>query len=404
MSRWTALPTRGSQPGQRVPATSRARPPVFGALTDGTKQSRAYRARYPVLVSGHSVEITYSNIYNNGGPEADGPNAITIYAALEAPAGSTTYVPITPVGGAVLQPGEVRTFSVPMELTAGDDLWIRTQVSVASLGQKWGQGNYLYYSGEGIVDTTAAPTTDITQTTAPAGFTTSSETGFGPAQITVVSEASVPTSVLIVGTSIAYGIGNTSGPDRSWITEPLITAKVPFHNIAMPSSSAAQFALVNGRRRKMAATAGVRFTHAVWEHLTNDAQPLATLQANAIIAWRALAARSMKVIACTGLPKTDSGNTTPSSQNAARIQYNAWIRDGAPMTSSYAPAAVGATGVLRAGQAGHLLIDYWDPAALAESAPDSGLWKTGYTTDGIHPTSTGYTAIQAAVKLSSFLA
>lgn len=404
MSLWKAVPTQGSQGSrQRVPATSRARPPVWGLLSDSTKQSRAYRAKYPVLVTGHTLEFTYSNFYNNGGPEADGPNSITVYSALEAPAGSTTYVPITPPGGIVLLPGENRTLTVPMEVTQGDDLWVRTQVSVGTLGQTWGKGNWHYYTGEGIVDTTAAPTTDITMTTAPGGFTTSAENGFGPSNITVLREGSAVTSVLIIGTSIAYGVGNTSGQDKSWVTEPLIAAKIPFQNVAMPSSSSAQFSLINGRRRKMAITTGVQHTHAVWEHLTNDAQPLATLQANAIIGWRALTARGMKVIACTGLPKTDAGNTTPSAQNAARIQYNNWLRDGAPMSAAFAPAAVGATGVLRTGQAGHPLIDYWEPADEAETARDSGLWKAGYTTDGVHPTTTGHTAIQAAVYLPSFL-
>jgi hypothetical protein len=386
---------------QRLPAAARVRGPIYGALSDGTKQSRAWRFKYPVLVTGHTVQLTYSNTYNNGGPEVDGPNPITVYAAVEQQGASGNVIPATPVGGITLQPGEQRTLDVPMEVTAGSDLWVRTQVSVGTLGQKWGGGPHIYWAGEGYVDTSAAPTTDVTVSTAVASFTLVSELSFGPATISVLNEGARRSSVLIIGTSIAYGVGNTSGPDKSWITEPLTTANVAHHNIAMPSSSAAQFATLTGRRRKMGWTNHVRYTHAVWEHLTNDALPVASLQANAITGWKVLTARGMKVIACTGLPKTDAGNTTPSTQNTDRIAYNNWLRDGAPMTSGYVASAVGSTGVLRIGDPAHLLSAYWEAADLAESARDSGLWKAGYTSDGIHPNATGHTALQAAVNLSS---
>lgn len=65
-------------------------------------------------------------------------------------------------------------------------------------------------------------------------------------------------------------------------------------------------------------------------------------------------------------------NQTPNSDDAARIGTNDWIRT----TPS------GLTG-------------YFEVANLMESSQDSGLWKVpGYTTDGVHETTTANTDIE----------
>ncbi len=83
-------------------------------------------------------------------------------------------------------------------------------------------------------------------------------------------------------------------------------------------------------------------------------------------------------------------NQTPNgSAETNRLDYNVWIRDGAPIDSTTkAPVAIGAAG-LRAGQAGHPLAGYIDAADLGESARNSGKWKAGYTSDGLHPNAVG---------------
>lgn len=395
--------TTSSSGPRRVPAVSRVRPPAFGGLSDGTKQSRAWRYQYTVLADGHTLEFTYANFYNSGGQEADTPNAITVYSAIEWPSGSTTVVPITTNGGVVLQPGEQRRFTVPLEVTVGAVLWIRTQVSVATPGQRWPLGAHLYLGGEGYLDTSAAPSADVTTSTAVGGFTYGNDQPLGPAAITVLREGAAAASVLLVGTSVTWGIGNTTGADKSWASEALVAANIPHMNMALPSSSAGQWSSLAYRRRRLSIAANTSFTHAIWEHGTNDLDgtTLATFQGYCISGWKGLAVRGIKVLAATVIPKTNAGNTTPTVGNTARIAYNAWLRDGAPMSTALAPAAVGATGsVIRAGAAGHPLAGFLEMADKVETARDSGLWQAGMTTDGIHPTAAGHTALQAAVDLS----
>jgi hypothetical protein len=388
--------------GQRIPPLTRVNGPTFGDVSDGTKQGQAWRFAYVVQQNAHSLEVTFSNFQNAGGPEADAPNPITIFHAFEAPDGSGN-IPVTPPGGLVLQPGQTQTLRVGMEVTAGATLYGRTQVYVTALGMKWGLGSQIYAAGDGILDTSAAPGTDITLSASIGSFVSTPGNSFGPSAITGIYEGSPLPSVLIVGTSIAYGIGNT-GPDVSYIVRAVRAVQIPHQNIAMPSSSAAMFNTLAGRRRRMVLTHGVRHSHAIWEHITNDAgsQNLSLIQTNTIAGWRLLAARKLKVWACTGVPKTNAANTVTDASNATRVAYNNWLRDGAPMSASFVAAAVGATGVLRAGDPTHPLTGYFEVADAAESARNSGLWKAGYSTDGVHPNATGHTNMTSAIDVSKF--
>lgn len=76
---------------------------------------------------------------------------------------------------------------------------------------------------------------------------------------------------------------------------------------------------------------------------------------------------------------------------------NDWIREGAPVDSNLAAVAVGTTaaGTLRAGDAGHPLVGYFETADAVETARNSGKWKVDgtankYTSDGVHPNALGH--------------
>jgi hypothetical protein len=123
---------------------------------------------------------------------------------------------------------------------------------------------------------------------------------------------------------------------------------------------------------------------------------LATVQANMITIWKLLAGYGIKTWQTTIAPHTSStdawatiGNQTilnPSTDNAPRITFNNWVRDGAPMLAGVAVAAgSNATGTLRAGQSGHPLAGYMELADVVESSRDSGYWrvdKVRTVTDG----------------------
>jgi lysophospholipase L1-like esterase len=148
---------------------------------------------------------------------------------------------------------------------------------------------------------------------------------------------------------------------------------------------------------------------------------LAALQVLGIAAWFDFARYSARVWQTTITPHTSSSDTwataanqTPFTNNAIRIAYNDWIRDGAPMLNGVAVAAgSSAPGTIRAGAAGHPLAGYFEVADAVEVdsagtlTRNGGRWKVGsvYTTDaqGIHPNSTGAAAMAPAIDTSKFL-
>jgi len=392
--------------GNRIPVCDRVFPPYFnpGSLSDGTKQGFAWRSKHPVINSGHSLEISYSNVQNiTALGESDGPNPITVYAAVEPP-GFTAPIPITPPNGYTLLPGQTVTFNVGLRVTAGDTLWVRTQVSVATLGMKWSFGNPIVYAGEGILDTSASPNTDISMSSIAANYTYTAGYSWGPAAITAITNVPKP-CVMTIGTSVEYGLGGTVS-DNSWVNRALVPAGIPHQNLAVGGSSGSQFVVPQNHYRRMQLTKGIQHTHGIWAHWTNDRGYIfSDIQIMTIKGWRFMAMAGMKVWAVTGIPSTDAGNAVANS-TAIRDPFNAWVRDGAPLNpTTFAAVATGTAGsstVVRFGQSGHPAVGFFDTAAAAEATPITGLWKAGYTTDGIHPTDAGHAAMAAAINAAVF--
>ncbi len=112
---------------------------------------------------------------------------------------------------------------------------------------------------------------------------------------------------------------------------------------------------------------------------------LATLQADSLTVWSYAAAANCKVFQTTLTPRTTSTDlfaTTAnqsqhgSANNTVRVNYNNWLRDGAPILSGVAVAAASsAAGTLRMGDTGHPLSGIIEIADAVESARDSGVWK-----------------------------
>jgi hypothetical protein len=134
-------------------------------------------------------------------------------------------------------------------------------------------------------------------------------------------------------------------------------------------------------------------THSIYEYGINDVRggsvTLASMQSTALANWQILVNKKIKVWACTLTPNTtstDSWATTTnqtyanSTGNTVRIQYNNWLRS-LPST---------------------LLTGIIETADTCESSRDSGLWKPSYTSDGLHPNSTGFAAYKAVVDPNIF--
>ncbi len=69
-------------------------------------------------------------------------------------------------------------------------------------------------------------------------------------------------------------------------------------------------------------------------------------------------------------------------------------------TTSTTIRFLGATGSNQSGN--HVLAGYIEWADVVETSRDSGIWKVGYTVDGLHGNSTSYPLMVAAINLSAF--
>lgn len=245
---------------------------------------------------------------------------------------------------------------------------------------------------------------------------------FGPCAI-VGHVRSHQATVLIVGDSIINGLGDSTflasldfgfapialNGTRAWV------------KISCPSEQAAGFATHAGRKNRIAAARAC--SSAICNYFVNDlgVYTLAQAQANLVTIWNLLnVTYGLFVWQTTCTPITTSsdswattGNQTLNAQGVGtetiRVQFNTWIRDGAPLLAGVAVATgSSAAGTLRAGQSGHPLAGYFETADTVETARNSGLWKvTGaanaYTSDGIHPSHTAHVAMAAAITVASLV-
>jgi lysophospholipase L1-like esterase len=159
------------------------------------------------------------------------------------------------------------------------------------------------------------------------------------------------------------------------------------------------------------------YTHAVVMLGINDVNQsnisASQVADNLALVWRRAATRGLKVWGCTITPNSTStdawatvGNQTPGTYEAKRLTVNAWIRAGAPLDpTALTYVAVGTPGAVVAGSATHPLRGYFETADTVESARDSGKWKAGYTSDGLHPNATpGSTALATGLNVATLVA
>jgi hypothetical protein len=351
------------------------------------------------------LRLVYGNwVTNAGNGDTDASNggAIPIRAAVEYPAGTITPVFFTGQRDGNLGNGATLTTDpVGVNIPPNTQFWVRTYLNVPS-GYKWPQvvnssGNTL---GEGFAagDLTAAGSASIAR---------SDSYLFAP--IAILGRSSATRAVALVGDSIMAGQGDVN--DMSIVngtagfgSRALTSAGITWASIALPGEKADTFINApTGSIRRLPIISNC--TSAVCDYGANDlqpgsSQPYATLTANLVLLWRALAVRGMRVWQTTITPNTNSTDNwaTVANQtvdtyrsNPIRVQLNDWIRAGAPLDpTALTPVAVGTSGALLAGQSGHWLTGYFDTADAVETSRNSGIWKaTGRAvTDGAITTGT----------------
>jgi lysophospholipase L1-like esterase len=365
-------------------------------LSNGTDTGATTLIKHRVFTLVGDVRLVYANIANG----AVNPDPITVKAGVMLP--DNTILPVR-FGGAystVIGPGGyVISDPVPLppSVIVGTILRSRTYVSVTA-GQKWPLTVVTSNSGEGVaVGSDAAHSGTIANS-----FTNA----YGPLNMIGAPILSAA-SVAIIGDSIAAGQGDSSsgeGTDYGYIQRALFAANIGYVTIAKPGDKASDFLAPAVFSLRFAAVAGC--SDAIVEYGINDinnATALATIKTNAVAIWRALAARGVRAHQTTITPSSRPSNTAPEVNEASRVGFNTWLRDGAPVNASTgAPVDPGTTGALRAGDSGHPLVSVFEVADVAETARNSGLWKPGYSNDHLHPNSVGHAALAAGIDTTRF--
>jgi lysophospholipase L1-like esterase len=341
----------------------------------------------------------------------DGPGAGDIIVSASLENGGTPRAIYFPSGRTVVIPpgGEARGF-VAMDhdgpAAATPYFWVRTRAVVAN-GATTLPVNMANSVADG--EGRSIDSTDLTLTGTHAlgyGYL------YGPSMILARAKATVPWQAIValIGDSLTHGDGDTPN-DRGWGAQALKGLR-SYVKAAYSGKLASDLLTYDNTLwpKVQGATHGVLL---IGTNDLNGGASLATLQSRVIAVWKRMAAAGMLVRGATIPPRSTSTdnwattvNQTTAASNPTRVQFNNWMRDGAPMLNGVAVGTgTNAPGTVRFGETGHPLManGFFDFAEIAESATNSGLWKVNGTanwptTDGVHWNSSIIAMIAATIN------
>lgn len=396
--------------GPNVPYSSGLR------LPNGTDHLNSTNTRMPHFIRSGTTEIrlVYMGYYNNNAAEQVLPNPVTFTASIENPA-LNFFGQICANGNPTmtLYPGGI-LITDPIPVDIGSSIPYFRHFATVTAGGSYPTSvlfNNSTWSGSELQTTS---TTDATQS-AQMGFAYASNAfEFNFCQCAIIGKQLKRTPVILGdGDSIMQGTGTNSYLSRGWLIS-IIDGLYANGNIGYPGNTASNSTLSQNNKSRMLFA---DWADGVIEDFgTNDFAGNATHAATAafrIERWSQYARRGLSVAACTVFPRSTSTDNFLTEANQTPLTawlaggnaqlHNAWIRDGAPMTGTlaagYVAAATGsnAVGVIRAGQAGHVLSSVFDQA-IALQGTKVGTWQgnaTQVTPDGIHVTDNGVALIHA---------
>lgn len=362
------------------------------ALSDGVSTGITTQMQHTCTTAFTGLRLVFCNWYN-AGQEADTPNDIVVKALVRYQ-GVLLYVTFNGSRSVTIAPGAT-VVSDPLGFTQakGATFYTRTFVSVTSGGSYPLGATSDAYRNEWVA------AGDLLSTgTAPANTATKS---YGPwALLGTPTKALASPRLLIVGDSRAVGyndvlpVGTTTQDAFGWVRRAF-DGKLSYVNLSLSGTSAGNMIdWQGGFRRFGLADACGTYEAAIVSWGINDitgGASAATVQTRLQAVWALLTARGLPVYGATIPPVTTStdnwattANQTLAPANAVRLAVNAWLR------TKPAP-----------------LVKVYEFADAVESARDSGLWKAngtayGYTQDGVHESTGGYTAEAALIDPATF--
>lgn len=356
------------------------------------------RYRFRVGPECHDIQLVFANFtIGSGTGEADGPNPITVRAAIETEQVVSDFTQPAAAYPLLFDGAQARTIDpsanaaitdpLGIDFAAGATAWVRTAAEItagqfipvgfsASLSgtaerafQNSNATNQVYTTGELVAGTNG----------------TQVSFAYGPAAILGVPRYPYP-AVAIWGDSITQGQGDLSGGDgagnRGYATRGLALANIPWVNLSRASDTPAQNRdAVSWRKR-----APLQYATDVLVALgINQIGPTAPAVQIAYLrdVWDSCKRRGLRVHQCLVSCQTsgtfaDAAGQTINAQFAAnRATVNAAIIDA---------AAVG------------LIDGYLDPGAAWEDPANPGKFLPNATTDGTHPASTFHVAAATIVQ------
>lgn len=391
----------GGEPPPDPPATdskSAAYPTgINGTHTTSTiTTTSTWRTRHTTLRNVTALALGYGNQYLS----ADADNPFTIAVSIEKLDG--TLIPVTWDGSpsaTCAVGGHIISDAMPVSLAAGAQFYLRAKITVPLTSSTRPHGAYTtlaargegtnYYGGGG--DKLTGTWTDFTDAVPP-----------------TIPVAIIGTGALDPDHPVVALIGDSiMEPTDAWAVQHALANSIDFLQLGVGAQAMSHLADSAVRARwwgdGVLGAADVALLGMGRNDLTGAAG-MSTLQANAIAVWNALRADGVDDLwqtTTTPLTTSSDGWATVGNQTAGdsgephRLSWNAWLRDGAPISGG-APVATGGSGT-RAGEVGHPLTGIVDVALAAESSLNSGKWVAGWTSDGLHPNATGKAGIAAAV-------
>lgn len=372
---------------------------TFSGFATATVQTAAATSRSPHVIGQACTDIrfVYANSTYSGSAtnwtEIDGPNDYPISASVEI--GGTLYR--LTFGGSTtgtVSPGGLLTSDpISVDLNAATLIYSRTYINSTN-----------WIPNKASYDNTGTGGRVAGDSTGSGTIADSINYLFTPVAILGRPTGGAAFFAVIVGDSVDNGQsahGSQAECHGYSSTDPTHNA---WYDLAFAGTAGlAQISKSGDQAQKFLTTAGhfrrgriPRFaTHALEGYGRNDLdndRTTAQIQADKIAVWTMLSNRGLKVWSRTITPETASTDTWATTANqtvsnptreVTRVAVNQWLRAGAPIVAG-AAVAVGTSGALVAGQTGHPLYGVKDFAGAVETAQDSGIWRAGYSTDGVH--------------------